>query len=116
MRGRGNKYGARKTACNHGHMHPSAREANRCNELHQMQRAGKISHLQYEPVFRFSVNGVAIKMRNGHQAKFKPDFQYFDIDNCRSIVEDTKGYIVRDYPLRAALFRALYPGIELREV
>lgn len=114
--GRGHKYKAIASECQQGHNHPSRREAKRCNELHLLQRAGKISHLTTQPVFRFSVNGVPLMMRNGQQAKFTPDFQYFDLERGKAIVEDSKGMVVRDYPLRAALFRALNPGIELIEV
>lgn len=107
-----NKYGAHKTDCAHGHTHDSGREARRCNDLHLLQRAGEISGLQNQPVFRFAVEGRPVKLLNGQQARLKADFSY--VENGRKIVEDVKGFIVRDFPLRAALFRALWPDIELR--
>jgi Protein of unknown function (DUF1064) len=107
-----NKYGAKKTTCVHGHKHDSRREAARCAELHLLQRAGHISALHIHPLYRFSINHVPIKMGNGGQASYTPDFYY--IENGKMIVEDVKGFIVRDFPLRAALFRALYPDVELR--
>jgi len=51
------KYHAKKTPCTNGHMHASKREAMRCNDLHLLQRAGEISGLQQQPVFRFAING-----------------------------------------------------------
>jgi hypothetical protein len=108
------KYNARKTPCQHGHEHASKREAKRCNELHLLQRAGAISDLEYEPVFRFIINGKPVKMGNGQIARYTPDFIY--VENGQEICEDVKGFTVRDFPLRAALFRCLFPTIELRVI
>lgn len=108
------KYFARKTLCQSGHTHASKREAKRCDELHLLQRAGEISDLEIEPTFYFVINGEPIKMDNGHKAKYRPDFLY--VENGQDIAEDVKGFVVRDFPLRAALFRALFPTIQLRVV
>lgn len=112
----GNKYGAKKTPCSHGHTHDSKREAKRCDDLHILERAGEIMHLQTQPRFEFVIAGKPLKMRNGHTARFTPDFAYVEVKSQKQIAEDSKGFVVRDYPLRAALFRALFPMIELREV
>lgn len=106
------KYGAKTTVCNHGHKHASKREAKRCGELHLLERGGQIIGLKVEPTFQFWIDGKPIKMNNGHVAQYRPDFTY--IEGNRQIAEDVKGMVVRDFPLRAALFRALYPDIELR--
>lgn len=113
MKGR-NKYGARKTPCSHGHVHASAREARRCNELHLLQRAGQITGLQQQPVFVFAIDGRPVKMDNGHQAKLTADFTY--VESGRKVVEDSKGFIVRDFPLRWALARTTWPEIDWRVV
>ena len=107
-----NKYGAKKTTCGLGHSHDSRREAVRCIELHLLQRNGEISDLKVHPKFKFEVNGDWLKLRNGQIAGYTADFQY--IENGKLIVEDIKGMIVRDFPLRSALFRHLNPDIELR--
>jgi hypothetical protein len=107
-----NKYGAKRTACQHGHSHASKREAGRCNDLHLLLRAGVIEALVIEPTYELHVNGEPIKMGNGHKAKYRPDFTYSE--GGKLIAEDVKGFIVRDFPLRAALFRICYPHIELR--
>lgn len=106
------KYRARKTACAHGHVHASAREAKRCGELHLMLRAGQINGLVIEPTYILALDGHPIIMGNGHKAKYRPDFTY--LEGNRLVAEDVKGFIVRDFPLRAALFRHCYPDIELR--
>lgn len=108
------KYGAKKTACAHGHVHASKAEATRCEELHLLQHAGKIAGLQQQPVFRFVIDGRPIKMDNGHEAKLTADFTY--VENGRKVVEDRKGFIVRDFPLRWALAKALWPAIDWRVV
>lgn len=108
------KYGAKETTCNNGHVHASKREAMRCNDLHLLQRAGQISGLQQQPVFRFTVNDRPIKMDNGHEAKLTADFTY--IENGKKVVEDSKGFVVRDFPLRWALARAMWPEIDWRVV
>lgn len=106
------KYGAKPTVCIHGHKHASKREAVRCVELHLLLRAGAITDLVVEPTFHLSVDGSPIKLGNGHRAKYRPDFTYRE--NGREIAEDVKGFVVRDFPLRAAVFRACFPHIELR--
>jgi hypothetical protein len=107
-----NKYRAKRTHCLFGHLHDSKREASRCTELHGQQQHGIIQGLTLQPKFEFVINGVPIKMNNGHTAKYTPDFSYSE--RGQLIAEDVKGFIVRDFPLRAALFRALFPDWELR--
>ena len=109
------RYFARKTACAYGHNHASKREATRCAELHLLLRGGAIEGLVYEPQYWFEVNGQPLKLQNGRRAGYKPDFTY--LEDGRVIAEDVKasnGFTDRDFPLRSALFRALFPEIELR--
>jgi hypothetical protein len=106
------KYFARRTTCAHGHDHASAREAKRCGELHLLLRAGEIDALTVEPTYELHAGGEAIVMGNGHKARYRPDFTY--LEQGKVIAEEVKGFVVRDFPLRAALFRHCYPEIELR--
>lgn len=108
------KYGSKPTVCIHGHKHDSKREAARCVELHLLQKQGEITHLEVHPEFRFTIDAQPLRMGNGHHAKFTPDFAYRE--GSKAIVEDVKGIVVRDFPLRAALFRHLFAGWELRIV
>jgi hypothetical protein len=109
-----NKYGAKKTNCAQGHTHGSKKEAMRCDQLSEMQRTGKISDLQQQPQFWFAIDGRPLKHANGHRVGYKSDFQYRE--NGRLVVEEVKGFTVRDWPLRRAVFVALYPDIVFREV
>lgn len=115
--GRVSKFHARPSTCNAGHRHASAKEARRCNGLHILQGVGQIRQLQIEPQFWFTINGEQVKHSNGRRVGFKPDFQYFEGE--RNVVEDVKGgkaTRTEAYVLRVAIFRALYPFLDFREV
>jgi hypothetical protein len=107
------KYRAVKMQCAEGHTHDSKREAIRCNELHALQATGQISDLTVHPQYWFVINGRQLKHQNGRRVGYKSDFQY--VENGLLVTEDVKGVIVRDWPLRRAVFIALFPDHQLRE-
>jgi hypothetical protein len=107
------KYRAVKAQCNAGHTHDSKREAIRCNELHALEAAGKISDLMIHPQYWFVINGRQLKHPNGRRVGYKSDFEY--VENGMLVTEDVKGVVVRDWPLRRAVFKALFPNHDLRE-
>ena len=113
---RANKYGARKSPCKQGHTHDSGREAKRCNDLHLLQRAGQIANLRMQPQFWFIIDGKQVKHANGRRVGFKPDFAYIEVPSLDDVVEDSKGMRTEAYVLRAAIFRALFPEVDFREV
>jgi hypothetical protein len=107
------KYRAVKAQCNAGHTHDSKREAVRCNELHILEAAGEITDLMIHPQYWFVINGRQLKHPNGRRVGYKSDFEY--IENGMLVTEDVKGVIVRDWPLRRAVFKALFLNHDLRE-
>lgn len=107
------KYRAVKSQCDAGHTHDSKREAVRCDELHALQTSGVISDLVVHPQYWFVINGKQLKHANGRRVGYKSDFEY--TENGVQITEDVKGVVVRDWPLRRAVFIALFPFHELRE-
>lgn len=109
-----NKFGAKKTACRNGHTHDSKKEAGRCDALHIMLAEGLIADLELQPKFWFAIDGRQIKHRNGRRVGYTSDFQYRE--NGKLICEEVKGFAARDWPLRAAIFMALYPEYTLREI
>jgi hypothetical protein len=113
---RPHKYGARKSACRQGHTHDSAKEARHCNDLHLMLNAGEIEDLRLQEQFWFVIDGKQLKHDNGRRVGVKIDFTYTDRHSGKRIADDTKGFVVRDWPLRKAVFRALHPELVLREV
>jgi hypothetical protein len=102
------KYRAVKTEVD-GIVFSSKKEAKRYGELRLLQRAGRIEGLTCQPKYELVVNGKKV-------GRYTGDFSYFDRDVKKIVVEEIKGYVVRDYPLRAKLFRALNPDIEHREI
>ncbi|HOT83244.1 MAG TPA: DUF1064 domain-containing protein [Candidatus Defluviicoccus seviourii] len=111
---RGNKFHAKKAACQHGHTHDSRKEARVCDDYHILQRAGHISGLEVQAQYWFTINGVQIKHANGRRVGAKWDFRF--TQDGKTVCADAKGVRTEAYVLRAAIFRALYPEIELREV
>jgi len=111
-----NKYGAKKVKLD-GYTFDSKAESARYVELRRMRAAGEICGLDVHPVFEFRLAADRpIVMGNGHVAKFTPDFRYIKMDGGGVVVEDVKGVIVRDYPLRRALFEALYYPLKVTEI
>jgi hypothetical protein len=112
------KYRAVKAQCGAGHTHDSKREAIRCNELYILQAAGEITDLTIHPQYWFVINGRQLKNPNVRRVGYKSDFEY--VENGLLVTEDVKPSsklaISRDYPLRIAIFKALYPSIVFREV
>ncbi len=98
------KYRAKRTEVD-GIIFHSKREAARYQELKILERAKVISDLRLQVPFPFVVNGIKI-------GKFTADFVY--TENGKEVVEDSKGYKVRDYPLRKKLMLALY-GVSILE-
>jgi hypothetical protein len=78
-----------------------------------LQAAGAISELKVAPQYWFVINGRQLKHANGRRVGYKSDFEYTECGI--KITEDVKGVIVRDWPLRRAVFVALFPDHTLRE-
>jgi len=112
------KWKAKKAYCTSGHKHDSISEAKRCDELHVMLAAGEIEDLIVWPQFWFVINGIQVKHDNGRRLGYKGDFAF--IQNGREVVEDvkpaSKAVDSRDWPIRKALFKALFPTHDLREI
>ena len=98
------KYGNVKTEFQ-GILFHSKGEARRYQELLLQQASGLISELSLQPVFKICVNGKTI-------CKYIGDFRY--LENGRPVIEDFKGTRTAIFNLKAKLFKALYPDLELR--
>lgn len=106
------KYHAKKTVCRQDHKHPSKKEAGWCDALHIDQADGKLSGLKLSPFFPFIIDCQQLKHSNGRRVGYTADFEF--LEGNRTIVVEVKGMSVRDWPLRKAVFEALYPNLELR--
>lgn len=111
---RRHKYNARRTFQD-GQWFDSAREANRWNELHLMQRAELIVDLNrpgdYE-VFPAYTRSDGKRIRS---IKYRPDFEYLDTETGQRVVEDVKGIETQVFKLKRKLFEHRY-GIVIRIV
>lgn len=101
-----NKFRAKKTPCNHGHMHDSAKEAARCNILHIMQAKGMISDLQIQVKYELVPAQKFQNMPNERAVTYKADFVY--LENGLKVIEDTKGMKTKDYIIKRKLVKQKY--------
>jgi hypothetical protein len=103
------KYNARRKTVD-GITFASCREAERYIELKACEQAGLISGLTLQPEY------VLQAAQNGMRAiKYRADFKYSSSEGTLCI-EDVKGFRTPVYQLKAKLFRAKFPDIDLREV
>lgn len=112
------KWKAKKAYCKEGHRHDSISEAKRCDELHALLAAGEIDDLIVWPQFWFVIDGKQVKHDNGRRLGYLADFGY--TLNGKEVVEDvkpsSKAADSRDWPIRKALFKALFPLYDFREI
>ena len=83
----------------------SKAEAKRDAELVLLVRAGKITDLRRQPSYKMEVMGE-------HICTYRGDWFYFE--NGQRVVEDKKGVQTKEFKIKWALAKALYPEIEWR--
>lgn len=105
---RRNKYNAKKTTVD-GIVFASKAEAKRYGELKLLERAGLIRGLRLHPRF-------VLQEKNGADRAivYVADFSYLENAGGKTVVEDVKGAQTTVFRMKAKLFRAKYPHIELR--
>lgn len=89
-------------------------EAERYGILKLLEKAGEIKDLEMQVEFvlipPFTHNGKKYR-----KATYKADFVYTDKEG-KQIVEDTKGFVTKEYALKKKLLLFRYPDIDFREV
>ena len=108
------KYGSAKTVVD-GITFDSRKEARRYAELKILEKAGRIEDLRLQPEFEIAPN----YKKNGHTIRrttYRADFQYYDVDRQKTIVEDVKGYKTETYKLKKKLVEYFFPEITIEEV
>lgn len=88
-----------------GRFYHSQGEMHRSLELQQLERAGVIRWLEFQPRFHIIVAGKRI-------GTYTPDWKYIEGD--RTVVEDYKGVETQQWKLKWKLVQALYPENEYR--
>jgi hypothetical protein len=113
MSQRRSKYGAKPTTINNIRF-DSLAEGRRYQELLILASVGAITDLQVHP--RYVIwEGVDPQKGKLEKIKYEPDFTY--IENGVNVAEDVKGGVATQTPIfkmKAKMFRAKYPDIELR--
>lgn len=109
-----NKYGNTRVNFD-GKTFDSQKEANRYSELKFLEKLGKIKNLELQPRFElqssFRKNGQTYR-----SMVYIADFQYFDVDRNKIIIEDTKGFKTKEYLLKKKMFESRYPELEIEEI
>lgn len=105
---RGHKYSAVSTVVD-GVKFASKREARRYSELKLLEKAGKITDIELQPVFILHAEG------GKRVCEYRADFSYWDQEKDCKVVEDAKGFRTAVYKLKRDWLMAEY-GIEIREV
>lgn len=103
------KYRNKRTMVD-GLLFASKKEAKRWGELKLLEKAGEITGLRRQVMYRLDFNGV-------HICKYFADFVYVEHYSLKSttVVEDVKGVRTDVYKIKKKLMKACY-GIEIREI
>ena len=103
---RPNKYNNHKTIVD-GIKFDSIREAERYQELKLLEEAGKISHLELQPVVvlqdKFVYRGKVIRA-----ITYRADFAYFDHAVNKGVIEDVKGMETDVFKIKKKMFLKKY--------
>jgi hypothetical protein len=83
----------------------SKKEAARYQVLKVFEKIGEIKNLKLQPVYKMEVNKQLV-------CKYIPDFEYQNKDGTK-FCEDVKGVKTPVFSLKARLFKALFPDVEL---
>lgn len=90
----------------------SKKEAARYRELLLKEKAGLIRNLKIHPIYKLEVMGYLI-------CRYIADFDYFDLDQQKIVVEDVKGWKAGTaynlFKLKANLLYAL-TGLKVQEI
>ena len=101
------KYGAKKTVRN-GLTFDSIAEANRWDQLVQLQEQGRICNLERQvPIPLFGRDGPLMTDSGKKQRTYVADFTYVDWDlNGVKVIEDKKGMETPEFKLKKAILNA----------
>ena len=108
------KYYNKKTIID-GIVFASKLEAKRYTELKLLEKQGIIKDLELQPSYDL-IPSFKKDNKTYLKSTYKADFSYFDIENNKTIVEDTKGFKTPVYMLKKKLFEYNYPNLTITEI
>jgi hypothetical protein len=94
----------------------SMAEMNRYAELRMLEKAGLISDLELQPSFILQPKFVHSFYGLQRAIIYKADFGYKEKGNRRRVVEDVKGFMMKDYIIKKKILLYTRPDIDFREV
>lgn len=100
---RATKYHNRSCRCSANHTHDSMFEAQYCDTLHLLMKAGEIQAVRTQVSYPLNVNGL-------HVCNHIVDFLVTNADG-KDEVHETKGLATDVWKLKYKLFEALYPDL-----
>lgn len=101
-----NKYSNKKTVINNIKF-DSKKEANRYSELLLMEKCKMIKNLQLQPKFLL-LEGYVHEGKKIRDIHYIADFQYYDNEKKKEIIEDSKGMKTEVYKLKKKIFIKKY--------
>ncbi len=117
IRSHRNRYGSniKRQIHSDGTKLDSGRELKRYAELLLLKQAGVIEQLEVHPRFPITIADVPILMKskgypNGRHLTYVADFQYWDAERSKLVVEDVKmqsGHRTEVYKIKRALMEAM---------
>lgn len=109
------KYNAKPTNSD-GYRFDSKREAQRYQELKQLEQAGHIRHLLVHPRYCLQESFTDSAGKKQSSITYVADFKYVEVPTGNWVVEDVKGVETPVFRLKAKMFKKVYPHLELRLV
>ncbi len=100
------KYRSKWTQCRSGHNHQSKKEAERCNELVLLEKAGEIKDLEQQPKYQL-VPSYVYEGKKVRGISYGADFAYWDNRLGRRVIEDVKGFKTKVYKLKSKMLKHL---------
>ena len=108
------KYFNKKTIID-GITFASKLEAKRYTELKLLEQQGIIKDLKLQPTYDL-IPSFKKDNKTYRKSTYKADFSYFDIENNKIVIEDTKGFKTPVYMLKKKLFEYNYPNLTIKEI
>ena len=108
------KYHAKKTVVD-GITFDSKRESMRYRELKLLEKAGQIKDLKLQVPFELLPSCPGPEGKKLRVMKYIADFTYTDASTGKTVVEDSKGFLTKEYKIKKRLMWQLL-GINIIEV
>jgi hypothetical protein len=93
----------------------SRKEARRYKELKLLEKGGVIKDLRLQPHYelqpKYKKNGSTVR-----SITYVADFEYYDNEKQKLVIEDVKGMKTKTYRLKKKIFEYKYPDLEITEV